>query len=162
MMRQPGLSAESQRWEMRGRSGLQFHCSFWYRRKQGGSAAWGCWRLCCRCFSTICCYDCIRGLIPLITPPTDYSFPSGHTAASFAVGVLLFRKLPKRYGIPALVLAALIGFSRLYLGVHYPSDVLAGALLGTGISYAAEVFWLAAEEIVKKHRFCKKRETAHE
>lgn len=52
-------------------------------------------------------YDCIRGLIPLITPPTDYSFPSGHTAASFAVGVLLFRKLPKRYGIPALVLAAL-------------------------------------------------------
>lgn len=107
-------------------------------------------------------YDCIRGLIPLITPPTDYSFPSGHTAASFAVGVLLFRKLPKRYGIPALVLAALIGFSRLYLGVHYPSDVLAGALLGTGISYTAEVFWLAAEEIVKKHRFCKKRETAHE
>ena len=63
-------------------------------------------------------YDCILGLIPLITPPTDYSFPSGHTAASFAVGALLFRKLPKRYGIPALVLAALIGFSRLYLGVH--------------------------------------------
>ena len=107
-------------------------------------------------------YDCILGLIPLITPPTDYSFPSGHTAASFAVGALLFRKLPKRYGIPALVLAALIGFSRLYLGVHYPSDVLAGALLGTGISYAAEVFWLAAEELAKKHRFCKKRETAHE
>ena len=53
-------------------------------------------------------YDCIRGLIPLITPPTDYSFPSGHTAASFAVGVLLFRKLPKRYGIPALVLLSLI------------------------------------------------------
>ena len=70
--------------------------------------------------------------------------------------------MPKRYGIPALVLAALIGFSRLYLGVHYPSDVLAGALLGTGISYAAEVFWLAAEELAKKHRFCKKRETAHE
>ena len=101
-------------------------------------------------------YDCILGLIPLIT------YPSGHTAASFAVGALLFRKLPKRYGIPALVLAALIGFSRLYLGVHYPSDVLAGALLGTGISYAAEVFWLAAEELAKKHRFCKKRETAHE
>lgn len=172
MMRQPGLSAESQRWEMRGRSGLQFHCSFWYRRKQGGSAAWGLLALVLSLlFNNMLLkhliarsrpYDCIRGLIPLITPPTDYSFPSGHTAASFAVGVLLFRKLPKRYGIPALVLAALIGFSRLYLGVHYPSDVLAGALLGTGISYAAEVFWLAAEEIVKKYRFCKKRETAHE
>lgn len=173
MMRQPGLSAESQRWEMRGRSGLQFHCSFWYRRKQGKDrAAWGLLALCAvAAFQQYAVetsvarsrpYDCIRGLIPLITPPTDYSFPSGHTAASFAVGVLLFRKLPKRYGIPALVLAALIGFSRLYLGVHYPSDVLAGALLGTGISYAAEVFWLAAEEIVKKYRFCKKRETAHE
>ena len=61
-----------------------------------------------------------------------------------------------------MILAFAISLSRLYVGVHYPSDVLAGALLGTGISYAAEVFWLAAEEIVKKHRFCKKRETAHE
>ncbi|MBP3038868.1 phosphatase PAP2 family protein [Bacillaceae bacterium Marseille-Q3522] len=70
----------------------------------------------------------------LITRPTDYSFPSGHTAASFAaVSALYFcrRKLWK----PALVLALLISFSRLYLYVHYPSDVIAGMLLGAVLGF---------------------------
>lgn len=91
-------------------------------------------------------YTIIEDLVPLIRKPTDYSFPSGHTACAFAVGFLLFRKLPKRYGIPCLVLAVLIGFSRIYLGVHYPSDVLAGAISGICISYAAEALmgYLAA------------------
>ena len=80
----------------------------------------------------------IEQLVPLIPKPTDYSFPSGHTACSFAVGFLLFRRLPKVYGIPCLVLAMLIGFSRIYLGVHYPSDVIAGAISGICLSYAAE------------------------
>ena len=43
---------------------------------------------------------------------------------------MYFRLLPKKYGIPALVLACMIAFSRLYLGVHYPTDVLAGFLIG--------------------------------
>lgn len=61
---------------------------------------------------------------------TDYSFPSGHTLASFeaSVGLLLHHK---KWGIAALVLAFFVCISRLFLLVHYPSDVLAGALLGT-------------------------------
>ena len=69
----------------------------------------------------------------LIDAPTDYSFPSGHTIASFeAAAVLLLRH--KKRGIPALLLAALIAFSRLYLYVHYPTDVLASMVLGIGIA----------------------------
>lgn len=83
-------------------------------------------------------FDVISGLEPLIARPTDFSFPSGHTACSFAVGFLLLRKLPKKYGIPAFVLAVLISLSRLYVGVHYPSDVIAGAVSGICISYLAE------------------------
>lgn len=70
-----------------------------------------------------------RELQLLISPLKDYSFPSGHTAASFAVtSALFFRK--SRLWIPALALSILLGFTRLYLYVHFPSDVLCGALLG--------------------------------
>ena len=75
-------------------------------------------------------YDTYSALIPIVTKPIDWSFPSGHTCASFASAVVYFRLLPKKYGIPALVLACMIAFSRLYLGVHYPTDVLAGFLIG--------------------------------
>ncbi len=65
----------------------------------------------------------------LISPPSDFSFPSGHTASGFAAAsALCFAKSRLRF--PALILAALIAFSRLYLYVHFPSDVLAGILLG--------------------------------
>lgn len=79
----------------------------------------------------------IEALIPLIVKPTDFSFPSGHTTASFAVALVMLRMLPKKIGIPAVVLAALVAFSRLYLGVHYPTDVLAGfvvALVGSSLA----------------------------
>jgi undecaprenyl-diphosphatase len=65
----------------------------------------------------------------LVSRPTSYSFPSGHTAVAFAAVTVLFCD-KSRWRVPALVLAILIGFSRLYLYVHYPTDVLAGALLG--------------------------------
>ena len=84
-------------------------------------------------------YEMIQDLLPLIKKPKDYAFPSGHTASSFAAAGVLYRKLPKRFGIPALILAVLIALSRLYLGVHYPSDVLCGMISGIGISFAAEI-----------------------
>lgn len=83
-------------------------------------------------------FDVVEGLVPLIERPTDYSFPSGHTAASFAAAEIFLEKLPKRFGIPAMVLAVLIAFSRLYLGVHYPSDIIGGIAGGTLAGFAAE------------------------
>ena len=65
----------------------------------------------------------------LVRVPKDYSFPSGHTMASFAAaGALFFTE--RRFGIAALVLAVLMGISRLYFYVHFPTDVLAGMILG--------------------------------
>lgn len=72
----------------------------------------------------------------LIDRPSDFSFPSGHTGASFAAASALYFSR-NRLWIPALTVAILIGFSRLYLYVHYPSDVLAGALLGVLSGWAA-------------------------
>ncbi|KLU60066.1 undecaprenyl-diphosphatase BcrC [Peptococcaceae bacterium CEB3] len=65
----------------------------------------------------------------LADKPLQYSFPSGHTTTSFAPATVLFRK-SKSIGVAALALAALIGFSRIYVGVHYPLDVLGGVVLG--------------------------------
>ncbi|MBQ8200123.1 MAG: phosphatase PAP2 family protein [Lachnospiraceae bacterium] len=90
-------------------------------------------------------YELIEGLHILIAKPHDFSFPSGHTTASFAVAWVIFRRLPKKYGIPALVYAFLMAFSRLYLGVHYPTDVLAGILLG--ILYATAAIWIVEHTI---------------
>ncbi|MDO5294480.1 MAG: phosphatase PAP2 family protein [bacterium] len=76
-------------------------------------------------------YDAVEGLRALIGRQRDLSFPSGHTGSSFAAAIVLYRSLPKKYGVPALVLAALIGLSRLYVGVHYPTDVIFAAFSGT-------------------------------
>ena len=72
----------------------------------------------------------------LIPPPSGYSFPSGHSCASFAAATIIFLK-DKRPGTAALALAALIDFSRVFLFVHYPTDVLAGSLLGVLCALAA-------------------------
>ena len=72
----------------------------------------------------------------LISPPTDFSFPSGHTNASFAAATALLLR-NRKLGIPAMILAALIAFSRLYLYVHYPTDVLASVVLGICAGFVA-------------------------
>lgn len=79
-------------------------------------------------------YKAIETLTVLIPEPGEYSFPSGHTSSSFAAGVVLYLMLPKKYGVPAMILAFLIGISRLYVGVHYPTDVLGGMVMGTLIA----------------------------
>ena len=72
----------------------------------------------------------VLGYDPVIPPVGDPSFPSGHTAASFAAATAIYA-INKRWGIAAYLYVAVMGFSRLYLGVHFPTDVLAGAVVGT-------------------------------
>lgn len=81
----------------------------------------------------------------LIPRPDGFSFPSGHTGASFAAASALFFG-EKRMGTAAYIMAALIGFSRIYLYVHYPSDVLAGALLGIMLGWFGNALVKTAEE----------------
>lgn len=83
-------------------------------------------------------YDYSDAIIPLGRIPVESSFPSGHTCASFACALIYVRMLPKKYGIPLVVLAALIALSRLYLCVHFPTDVLGGflvALFSSTVAY---------------------------
>lgn len=74
----------------------------------------------------------------IIPTPSEFSFPSGHTSSSFAAAAVFYRHLPKKLGLPSVILAGLIGFSRLYVGVHYPTDVIAGIIMGILLSYLAE------------------------
>lgn len=79
-------------------------------------------------------YDAILELECLVERQKDFSFPSGHSGSAFATAVVMLLRLPKKYGIPAIILALLISFSRLYVGVHYLTDVLVGAIIGTIIA----------------------------
>lgn len=71
----------------------------------------------------------------LIARPDDFSFPSGHTASSFAAVAALYLAREKRLWKLALVLAVLIGFSRMYLYVHYPTDIVGGVIVGIAAGY---------------------------
>lgn len=100
-------------------------------------------------------YDYTEQIKALIPPQHDFSFPSGHTCASFAAAVVCLKMLPRKYGICAVSLAVLIAFSRLYLGVHFFTDVLAGALIGAGAA------WLACG-IVKRYAASEKCKNKNE
>lgn len=86
----------------------------------------------------------------LVTAPKDFSFPSGHTQASFVSAAAIWVN-HRKWGMAAFILAALIAFSRLYLYVHFPTDVLAGALIGicVGIGISRMILHRAA---VKRER----------
>lgn len=91
----------------------------------------------------------------LIPAPTDYSFPSGHTMSSVAAATALFKD-HSVLGFLAFVLALLIAFSRLYLQVHYPSDVLGGLIIGFLMGlWGCNIVKIIADRFSKK-----KKETA--
>ena len=83
----------------------------------------------------------------------DFSFPSGHTFGAFAAAAAMFQGVRRWWGIGAMGLAAAIGFSRIYLFVHYPSDVFAGALLGL---YFGGLAWYLAGSLpaVLQRKMC--------
>lgn len=86
----------------------------------------------------------------LISVPEDYSFPSAHTLSGFiAVTILMY--YDKRIGIPAMLIASLIAFSRLYLYVHFPTDILAGMILG--IVLGCITIWAANRYLFKDKGF---------
>ncbi len=103
-------------------------------------------------------YTMITGLEPVGDRPTDASFPSGHTAVAFCVATVMVLTLPwiiektKAHLIGALfvVLALVISFSRLYLGVHYPTDVFCGIMLGITYGVVATMIVRAIKKRIEK------------
>ena len=83
----------------------------------------------------------------LVKIPKDYSFPSGHSAAA-AIMATIVTANNKKAGIPVIILALIVMFSRLYLYVHFPTDVLAGALIGLVI---ALIVVFGSKQYLKKH-----------
>ena len=98
-------------------------------------------------------YEMIDGLSIIIEKQSDYSFPSGHAgiACAFAGAVLLYcitktkRKLPLVFGIVSVAFALFMCFTRLYVGVHYPSDVLGGIAVG---AFSAFLGYILTEKII--------------
>lgn len=78
-------------------------------------------------------YVTLPEIVPLGHLSKDFSFPSGHSAASLAAAWAIFRTTKRKFGVPAMILALLIALSRLYVGVHYPTDVIAGILIGIAV-----------------------------
>ena len=97
----------------------------------------------------------VHGLKNWVNEPrpdgAPYSFPSGHTCASIGAALAMYPFLERKWGIPLVILAVLISLSRLYVGVHYPTDVLGGAVVG---AFAA---W-GAVRIVKRREMKGRRE----
>lgn len=91
----------------------------------------------------------MNNFIPLLYSSDPNSFPSGHTSTAFAAGIVWLKLIPvKSLKAVAVVQALLMGLSRMYVGVHYPSDVLMGALVGT----LCAVIALKVEKLAQKNK----------
>ncbi|MBE6734312.1 MAG: phosphatase PAP2 family protein [Ruminococcaceae bacterium] len=84
----------------------------------------------------------------IIKRPKFYSFPSGHSASSFSVVAVTILRCPLWIIIPVAILAALIAFSRLYLRVHYLTDVVAGVVLGLGCGFSSVAIYNIIAEYI--------------
>ncbi|MCL6415711.1 phosphatase PAP2 family protein [Aestuariirhabdus sp. Z084] len=76
----------------------------------------------------------LPSVVSLVTASDEFSFPSGHTAAAFLLAVLVGHFLPD-YSLALWLWASAVGLSRVLVGVHFPGDIVAGALIGSGIGY---------------------------
>lgn len=102
-------------------------------------------------FGRIRPFDVNTSVELLIARPRSFSFPSGHTAASFAAASALYFAGEKKLWKPAFLLAVMIAFSRMYLYVHYPTDVLGGIVVGIGAGYFS---YLAVGKLFTDDNIC--------
>jgi len=80
-------------------------------------------------------FESLQGIRSRIVPSDQFSFPSGHTAAAFIMATVLGSFFPAA-ALPVYLWASCVGLSRVYLGVHYPSDILAGVVMGSACAIA--------------------------
>ena len=105
-------------------------------------------------------YDAHRDIIRLVKVQKDLSFPSGHTLIAFAGTLIYLRMIPKKISVPLVLFAIVISLSRLYVGVHYPTDVIAGFLIAAVISQIIWSIWASAERRARRRK--KKEQTVTE
>lgn len=84
-------------------------------------------------------FHAIEDLILLTAEPYGLSFPSGHTAGALAAGYIFYKYFPGKYSVILIGLGLVMGFSRLYVGAHYPSDVLGGIIIGLLCGYFSDL-----------------------
>ena len=89
-------------------------------------------------FARVRPFEALPGFSVIVRRPADWSFPSGHSSSSIAAAFVALRQLPRKVGIPAMVLAGLICISRVYVGAHYPTDVIGGVVVGLFCGWLAE------------------------
>ncbi len=97
-------------------------------------------------------YNIKEGIELLVAPLSSYAFPSGHTLVCFEAATVLMLRHRKPWGIISLVAAILVGFSRMYLYVHYPTDVLGGILLGVLFGFCGVWFINAIVRAISKKK----------
>lgn len=94
-------------------------------------------------------FHAVEDLILLTAEPSGSSFPSGHTAGALAAGYIFCKYLPKKYGLPLLILGLVMGFSRIYVGAHYVSDVIGGIVIGCFCGWLSD---LTVEKAIKCYK----------